>query len=111
MGGSDGGHRLHPVGHPEAGGHVPGVEPAHAVPDQVDRTGRDVPLDVPLEFARAGHDAACATESRDQHAVTGRFELLADAGEVIAQRPAERDNAVVPTQAVNEDDRGVEFRG
>ena len=39
---ADGRERQHPRFHPQPGDHVPRVQPAHAVPDDVDRPGRDL---------------------------------------------------------------------
>jgi hypothetical protein len=79
------------------------------VPDQVNRTRRDAPFDEPLQFGRAGFNAAGQAQPRDEDAVARGLQFLADAGEVVLERAAERDDAVVPAQPVDQYNRRVEF--
>ena len=100
------------VVHPEARDHVPGVQPAHAVGDEVDAFVRE-PLGDDTRRSSAARWATPAVWLRlgTSDAMPGRDQRVFDPGEVAQQRERADLHAVEAEQAVDQYNRGAGSRG
>ena len=102
--GRDGGHAQDSPRPGGVGREQPGVEPAHAVPDQVDRFAREGRLDLFPSRRAAGHPRD-RRDARGNDPVPHRAERFGDSPEIGADGHPAHDDAVVSEQPVCQDDR------
>jgi hypothetical protein len=89
------------------GDELAGVEPSHAVADQVDGFVREGFEDLFAELLRSTDHAGRGVNPRHQHAVSRRLEDSWDPSEVPGERQRTQANPAKAEQTVSEDNRGL----